>query len=342
MLIVVLSTNAPPVPGIRQAANKPTLAAFLSNSDYTHESHPDVFEAWEIPSTPFDHLVGAISTRLQSFSGVKTGSAIILSGDVHSSFATRLVVQGASPLGAAIPAEQVNVVIAQLVSSSFRNQTDKTLSQHKKGYSYPYEFLIGAADPEGFFGWISAPATGRIVGFTQRKAAGVKFVQDVSITQPKTLSIADISPNGGLVVQPDYRVRFDYLHARKEHPIPGFTTDPLPPLPPDPPSWQTLSNRAERFRQIAGNYRRYDGTDGADRQMVGVNNISELTFDGNKTAFHTVRWFNNTAPDGKPPVLVPTLSTYEIGLSPTDTADPLNDFSKIIPAVVTRPKGVQP
>ena len=50
----------------------------------------------------------------------------------------------------AIPAEQVNVVIAQLVSSSFRNLTDKTLSQHKKGYSYPYEFLVGAANPEGF------------------------------------------------------------------------------------------------------------------------------------------------------------------------------------------------
>jgi hypothetical protein len=136
-LIVVLSTNAPPVPGIRQAADKPRTAAFLSNSDYTHDTNPDVFEAWEIPSAPFDRLVGAISTRLQPFSGVKTGSAIILSGDVHTSFATRLLVQGPNPLGAAIPAEQVNVVIAQLVSSSFRNLTDKTLSQHKKGYSYP-------------------------------------------------------------------------------------------------------------------------------------------------------------------------------------------------------------
>src|SRR5215469_9343121 len=142
-LIVVLSTNAPPVPGIRQAADKPRTAAFLSSFDYTNDVHPDVFEAWEIPSTPFDRLVGAISTRLQPFSGVKTGGAIILSGDVHTSFATRLVVQGANPLGAAIPTEQVNVVVAQLVSSSFRNLTDKTLSQHKKGYSYPYEFLVG-------------------------------------------------------------------------------------------------------------------------------------------------------------------------------------------------------
>ena len=342
-LIVVLSTNAPPVPGIRQAADKPRTAAFLSNSNYTNDSHPDVFEAWEIPSTPFDRLVGAISTRLQPFSGVKTGSAIILSGDVHTSFATRLAVKGANPLGAAIPAEQVNVVIAQLVSSSFRNLTDKTLSQHKKGYSYPYEFLVGAANPEGFFGWTSAPATGRNVGFTQRKTPRKEFtfvtVKDVSISQPRTLSMDDISPNGGLVVQPDYKFRLDYLHARKEHPIPSFAADPLPPLPPGPPSWQTLSNRAERFRQIAGNYRRYDGTDGADRQMVGGNNISELTFDGNATAFHTVRWFKNTADDGKPPVLVPTLSTYEVSLDPTKATDPFNDFSKIIPAVVARPTG---
>ena len=342
-LIVVLSTNAPPVPGIRQAADKPGTAAFFSSLDYTNDTHPDVFEAWELPSAPFDRLVGAICTRLQPFSGVKTGSAIILSGDVHSSFATRLVVKGANPLGAAIPAEQVNVVIAQMVSSSFRNLTGKTLSQHKEGYSYPSERLVGAANPEGFFGWTSAPATGRIVGFTQRKTPRKEFtfviVKDVSISQPKTLSIGDISPNGGLVVQPDYKFRLDYLHARKEHRIPDFTADPLPPLPPGDPSWQTLSNRAERFRQIAGNYRRYDGTDGADRQMVGENNISELTFDGRETAFHTVRWFNNTAPDGKPPFLVPTLSTYEIGLGPTDATNPFNDFSKIIPAVVTRPKG---
>ena len=154
-----------------------------------------------------------------------------------------------------------------------------------------------------------------------------------------TLSIDDISPNGGLVVQPDYKFRFDYLHARKEHRIPDFTADPLPPLPPGDPSWQTLSNRAERFRQIAGNYRRYDGTDGADRQMVGENNISELTFDGRETAFHTVRWFNNTAPDGKPPFLVATLSTYEVSLDPTKATDPLNDLSKLIPAVVARPTG---
>ena len=73
--------------------------------------------------------------------------------------------------------------------------------------------------------------------------------------------------------------------------------------------------------------------------MVGENNISELTFDGRETAFHTVRWFTNNAPGGKPPQLVATLSTYEIDLRPTDTANPLNDFSKIIPAVVTRPKG---
>ena len=113
----------------------------------------------------------------------------------------------------------------------------------------------------------------------------------------------------------------------------------MPPLPPGAPSWQTLSNRAERFRQIAGNYRRYDGTDGADRQMVGENNISELTFDGRETAFHTVRWFNNTADDGKPPFLVATLSTYEVSLDPTKATDPFNDFSKIIPAVVARPTG---
>lgn len=342
-LIVVLSTNAPPVPGIRQAADKPKTAAFLSSFDYTNDTHPDVFEAWEIPSTAFDRLIGAISTRLQPFSGVKTGSAVILSGDVHTSFASRLLVQGSNPLGPSIIAEKINVVIAQMVSSSFRNLTDKTLSQHKKGYSYPYEFLVGSAGPEGFFGWVSAPAPGLKVGFTQRKTPRKEFtfvtVKDVTLTVPKTLSIEDISPNGGLVAQPDYKIRLDYLHARKEHPIPAFTSDPLPPLPPGPPSWQTLANRAERFRQIAGNYRRYDGTDGADRQMVGENNISELTFDGNGTAFHTVRWFKNTADDGKPPVLVPTLSTYEVSLDPTKANDPFNDLSKVIPAIVARPAG---
>jgi hypothetical protein len=345
-LMVVLTTNAPPVPGIRQAADSPGLATFLSeHSDYTEDNHPDIFEAWELPSVAFDRLVGAISTRLQPFSKIKTGSAIILSGDVHTSFASRLLVQGANPLGAAIPTEQVNVVIAQLVASSFRNLTGKTLSQHKKGYSYPSEWVVGSTKPEGYFGWVSAPSTGRVIGFTQTLAAtallgGVPtlIVKDKTITKPGTLGLKNLLA-GGLTVAPDYKYRLDYLTARKEHAIPSFTADPLAPLPPGPASWQTLSNRAEHFRQIAGNYRRYDGTDDSTREMVGENNICELTFDGAKTAFHTVRWFANTAPKDKPPVLTPTLSTYEISLDPTDAKDPFNDLSKVIPAVVARPKG---
>ena len=93
----------------------------------------------------------------------------------------------------------------------------------------------------------------------------------MKISKPRTLTFLDLVPSGGLAVEPDYKYRLDYLRARKEHRYQTSRADPLPPLPPGDPSWQTLSNRAELFRQIAGNYRRYDGTDGADREMVGEN-----------------------------------------------------------------------
>jgi hypothetical protein len=83
-LIVVLTTNAPPVEQIRSTARHD----FITN----HIQHyPDVYEAWELPSIHFDRLMVSLSDKLPLVDGRRTGALALLSGDVHFSFATRLL-----------------------------------------------------------------------------------------------------------------------------------------------------------------------------------------------------------------------------------------------------------
>jgi hypothetical protein len=83
-LIVVLTTNAPPVEPLRSAARHD----FITN----HIQHyPDVYEAWELPSIHFDRLMMSLSDKLPKVDGRRTGALALLSADVHFSFATRLL-----------------------------------------------------------------------------------------------------------------------------------------------------------------------------------------------------------------------------------------------------------
>src|SRR5262249_47370639 len=110
VLIVVLSTNAPPVEFIRSSTRHPRLSNLAQH-------YPDIFESWEIPAVATDRLYKAISDKLPLVNGVRQGGAIILSGDVHSGFASRMLFTGKArfedPAGAGQP---VSAVIAQLIA----------------------------------------------------------------------------------------------------------------------------------------------------------------------------------------------------------------------------------
>ena len=97
-LLVVVSTNAPPIVPIRYSTQHP-------KSSKTVRHVPDIYDSWELPfevgkpsplARATDRLFRAISEKLPLVSGERRGPAILISGDVHMSFASRLLFKGSS------------------------------------------------------------------------------------------------------------------------------------------------------------------------------------------------------------------------------------------------------
>jgi len=276
--------------------------------------HPDLFEAWELPSELFDRLVVNLTDKLSpNFAGVIEGRVILLSGDVHHSYASRLLYRATKPKRAA-------VVFAQLVSSSLKKQSGDTLGMHRKGYAYGpagTAWLVPKHAPEGYAGFILPIGTKvgeRQIGATSlpQHEAWVPLELDQPTVQFRG-TIFDPDPNQvRLTKVPDYRYRLDYLNATAESTPP----QKMPNIPPVPKG-ATADERkkaAAVFNKATGNYRVYNRGTKLQRQIVGVNNIGEISFDwgsGNdKRVHHTNRWFSK----------FPThhFSTTTVSLDPDD------------------------
>jgi len=318
-LLVVLTTNAPPVQPIRTATRHDTITNLFAH-------HPDVYEAWDLPSVAFDRLVVALSNKLPRQDGRRQGCVVLLSGDVHFSFASRLLYRATTRFGddAAQPA---TVVLAQLVASSVRKQTSDTVGMHREGYEYGPNFfarwLIPGHHPEGYVGWNALAGSERAIG--QKGLVHPTFVPLVTerLDQP-TLQVA---PDGfflGVGVDPatppDYSYRLDYLVADK-------ASEEGAPLP-MPPVGTTPAERLQAaaiYSAACARLEAYNVAHTPQRQIVGVNNLGLLDFDWDMAAHrgrqvrHTLLWKNG--------IVVDTLRTrYTVSL---DAADPL--FPEIQP-----------
>jgi hypothetical protein len=100
-----------------------------------------------------------------------------------------------------------------------------------------------------------------------------------------------------------------------------LTSPPTPPSLPAPGPNATDADRQKalaNFNRASDYYRLYNMAAGKPRDIVGRNNLGEITFDwgaGNaKTVRHTLRWWS----DGNPPQLIWT--TYFVSLDPTTPA----------------------
>jgi hypothetical protein len=319
-LLVVLTTNAPPAQPIRTASRRPNLTRRLSRID-SDDAFPDLYEAWEMPRNATDRLFKAISNKMPEVGGKLFGRAMLLSGDVHTSFASRLLFNGTTRFeDPQNTPKAVSMVFAQLVSSSMRKQTGKTEGMHRDGYAYAPTgagWLVPANKPEGYIGWnLAAGVKKRVAKYKNNPGSGASFTP-ITANGPKTLSIWDAVHGVVAEVPPDYSYRLDYLFAALEGPLP----DPPPSIPPMPPG-NTAEDRqraAEAFHKATGSYRKFMKANKSQRQMVGVNNLGELTFDwgvGNaKFALHTLRWRDADR-------ALDTFTTYVCSLDPNDLLFP--------------------
>jgi hypothetical protein len=316
LLMVVLTTNAPPVQPIRGATRHDTLTTVLSNI-VTNDSHPDLFEAWEIPSVSFDRLVKRLTDKLTvDDSGAHYGQVLLLSGDVHTSFASRLVYRATNRFGDIHPTA-ASAVFAQLIASSFKKQTDDTVGFQRDGYFYVPFFLarglINKDMTEGYVGWNVQGSALNGVGFrevTVTSSSRVGFVHGVdrirAITKDAptiqvypldTIHIKHVKVDAiNLTQRPDYRYRLDYLvpSAQSSAPVPA---SPIPPMPGPGATPEKRKAAMQTINAAADSYRAHNSGAGT-QNIIGRNNISEITLDwgkrvGNvdfKKVNHTVRW----------------------------------------------------
>jgi hypothetical protein len=252
----------------------------------------------------------------------------MISGDVHFSFATRLLYKAATRLGDVQP-QPVKAVIAQLVASSFRKETDSTLGFHRDGYAYtpnPIAWLmIPKTTPQGYVGWNVAQGSEMVVGQRGLHPAGtfvplftIKLDQPTLPTEPDGFFLGNAIDRQ---TPPDYSYRLDYL-TPPEVSVPMDTT-PIPPLTAgSTPDQRKMA--AEALRLAATKYRMYNAG-GAVNKVIGTNNFCEITFDWHPTnvslrrLHHTVRWRKDKDSELQ-------LSDYVVSLDPDDPA-----FAEFVP-----------
>ena len=313
LLIVVLTTNAPPIASIRWAAARPDLVDDLEHPGdfakavvevlampgpffsaggstairgaqraiYAH----DMLDSWEYPGDqknhrhlpgklPFDRLV----VQLESL--VATGSrkqALLLSGDVHHSFASRLTLFAPGHHDGIV--DTPRMVVGQLVASPFKNQTKTTRGLQLEGYTY--------ADPE--FARMVVP---------DHKPEAV---------EGPVLAGGDSS-----------LYRLDYLVAERSKAPPGAIPDSLQVVP-----GQDVANLSNYHKMsntsggaclasvvssaAASPFVEYEGASALE--IIGHNNVAELTF-GASSVRHRVHWLG---PNKKVYV-----TTYNVSLDLSD------------------------
>jgi hypothetical protein len=272
-LIVVLSTNVPPVQPIRSATEHDWIA-----NHFAH--YPDIHEAWDIPSRALDRLMKALSDKMP-FDPARSAKVVVLSGDVHIGFASRLHYRATKRFEDS-DSTHANVVVAQLVASSFKKQTDDTIGLQREGYTYaPHWYahpLIADHETEYYVGWNVQP-TGQSMGVWEGRWLTLDRASSVYLKPHKR------APGGGKVdtppsflhQPPDFGYQLDYLNMTSG----GIAPTGLRALPPLPPAGATDDERKESahlYKLATDNYRQYNRDSGVVRHLIGVNNFGDLSF----------------------------------------------------------------
>jgi hypothetical protein len=330
-LFVVISTNAPPVQPIRAATRHYRISNFFDH-------YPDIYEAWELPSVPFDRLLVALTSKLPldestsklpiEESNRHKGSVILLSGDVHHSYASRIIYRATNRYEDDTQPRGAEAVIAHLVASPFKKQTEGTIRFHRGDYyaaPHPWitQRMIRHTLTEGYVGWNFPKGANEMVCTVSFGPARMplfvdKRTIDVSRTDEQLSGQFD-SRTVDLTQAAHYRYRFDYLL-----PTTQFVENVPPSIGPlDAGSSLEARKKAARAFDISMKQYRHLNVKKPPK-VVGVNNFGEIRLEGDNVASrkvnHIVRWWDEVTSEMK-------LTIYSVRLDINSPTDP--DFHDI-------------
>jgi hypothetical protein len=316
---VVVTTNAPPVQPIRSATRHDMATNALAHN-------PDIYEAWDLPSPSFDRLLVALTDRLPlDASGQQhTGAVILLSGDVHMSFASRILYRATARFEDDVQPRGAAAVIAQLVASSFKKQTDDTIGFHRDGYFHTPKKLLQVTIrhelAEGYVGWNFPAGTRNTVGTTPMGPSISAITIDketVDVTRGEPLKDRPNSNMIDLTVKPHYRYRLDYLLPDEQ--VFQLPVSPIGDMPPGSTPDQRKA-AARTYSDVVKSYQKYNKDH--PPVVVGLNSLSEIKLawgtPDTRTVQHIVRWLPPQGSNVR-------LTTYTVRLdvnAPTDKQFP--------------------
>ncbi len=322
LLMVLITTNMPNCPSFRQAARDvPGLHTFTTKYDFE-----DLFDAWSIEQIDCARMIVAMGKKAST--GAMKNRVVLISGDVHSSQATRLGYFASQQVGD--PRDRptsARVVFAQIVASAVHNQNADTRGEHVAGYNYVPSFIKkrlaqSVERTEGFVGWNpETMARGTTVG----KRDKINPLTTALLHPPETIPFNPDRPNQTtrketstvvlttmpikLQEAPHYRYRLDYLKRSAS----GFVYSVVPH------STSSLENRAAAAQTFVS-----FAVHGGEEQ-VGLSNLGDLTFEKGTghpdwIAKFTVRWADWSD------ITSMRWSRFDVSLDPHDSKyDPLPD-----------------
>ena len=309
VLLVVVTTNAPPSEPIRTAERNPWKTKHLGGGP-----HADIYDGWTLPSVAFDRLLVTLSDKLPLVGGTRKGWVLLLSGDVHHGFSAHLEYR-AKKRFEDTQAQPASVIFVELVASSFKKQTDNTVILHEEGYMGApwggHEF-VPPHTPEGYVGYNLPAGTAVAQHFEFASAGGMAggVWKDIKLASAAPTGLPTVALGHDeipdrffdtkevklLKMPPDFRYRLDYLEADTQ------AQQPLAPpsIPPFPPN-MSRTDAIKQFNQATNFYRDYNYKGVSKQQIVGLNNIGEITFDPPTAAIgfvnHTLRWKQDDSAD---------------------------------------------
>ena len=286
-------------------------------------------EAWGLEETAFERILSRIALR--GLPG-KQNKVVILSGDVHYSFSARLQYRATRPFEAT---KNVNIdlTIVQFTSSPFKNEKKGiggSHSLHIKGF-VPFRLLINGPSAE-VLGWDNPQK--------EELYLGVCYTPINETLQPIPLISQDNPAKLDLVKErsslrkleitkkPQWWYRIDFIDAKseninqKQNSHSANTGSILAPLP-----GQNRQPFLEQYLAIAGNEHHHELGKNYGKEIVGVNNIAEITFesvDGKDVVVQTLWWRLESHEKDK--FLEPfPLSRCEVSLDFADKQHPIDD-----------------
>ena len=242
-------------------------------------------EAWGLQPFAYESLLSCLAQRLPQVTagGKRKGYVVFLSGDVHYGYAARLQYWATHSFNAMQPIE-AELIVAQLTSSALKNETRRTVKLskqthqlHTKGF-LPLDVNRLPIRPR-VVGWNNPGGDRRVVG-TRKLAAGVhtEFVDWPIHGHPGLVHLHEEQLTWNVFSDPQqpphWRYRIDFILAENEvrEPAP-FAPRPVPAPPPGDRKQALASYLAASANHTDVAHKWGDG-----KEIVGVNNIGEITF----------------------------------------------------------------